>query len=237
MNEATFKMEKIIKEWVISPSSNTLNPSRCLVGLPGRANTAHMMIRLCNEMKLPDTLVVAMEPDGLAWYPQPYAADNQKAAVAGLAVARKSIEHAVQRIESGWGIDRSKIALVGYSAGAVMAIQVAAYAKKSYGAVASLCGAILEPSDLPQCKHPDTSFMLMHNQDDLCFDWQERYLPMKQALMKKKYKVNVLEEKYGGHMPCWLDIRTTGTFIGQKIVDKNWTPPKEEDMFDDQSDT
>ncbi len=233
MNEATFKPEQIIKEWVISPSSNTMSPSRCIVGLPGRCNGSKMMINICEDMCLPDTLIVALRPDGYAWYPQPFAADHQQAAVAGLPAARASIENAVQRIEAGWGIDRSKIALVGYSAGAVMAIQVAAYAKKSYGAVVSFCGAILEPGALPKCKHPKTDFLLMHNQDDLCFDWQERYLPMKEALRKQKYKVHILEDRWGGHTLCWTDIVQGGSFVGQQIVGKDWKHPRSERTFDD----
>lgn len=237
MNEASFKPEAVIREWVISPSMHSMQPSRCIVGLPGRANTAEMMIRLGEGMCLPDTLIVALEPDGLAWYPQPYAADRQDAAVAGLPAARVGIENAVQRIEAGWGIDRSKIAIMGFSAGAVMALQVAAHAKKSFGAAVSLCGAILEPEKLPQCKHPDTGFLLLHNQDDYCFDWEERYLPMKRALMKNKYKVYVLEEEHGGHKPHWTDIIQVSNFVGKKIVAEDWKHPRSRRTFDDQDHT
>jgi predicted esterase len=99
-----------------------------------------------------------------------------------------------------------------------MAIQAAAWSNRPYGAVVAHAGAILEPLALPQAKHK-TPFLVMHNENDDCFSWDERYLPMKLALVDKKYPVEFIENEVGGHSVTNDELATAGRWLNNIFRD------------------
>lgn len=174
----------------------------CVLFLAGRAESAVPLLRAYSGIGLNGPLLCGATPDQKAWYSMPFSAIHQKEAVAGLPKARDVIETAIAFIKKKYGIERRNMALVGYSAGSVMAIEVASHSDEPFAAVVSHAGAILQPHNLPECQCPETKFLLTHYEDDMVFDWAERYLPMKRALMRRGYDVSVIEgaaEEKGGH--------------------------------------
>ena len=190
-------------------------PKYAVICIPGRANDgAHLAQEYQKISEIPNTVFVGPTPIGMAWYPMPYSATNQKEAVQGLPRARKAIEKVQQKIEEVYGIGKENTILTGFSAGGVMAIQVATHSDTPYKGVVCHSGAILDPASLPMCTKDNwCPILLMHNKDDTCFDWIERYIPMKTALLHKKYVVYTSEFEVGGHIMKKYDFSQGGLFM------------------------
>jgi predicted esterase len=187
--------------------------------LPGRGQPASSIMALYDRFaQMDDIKLLAVEPID-EWYPAPKGANDQMEAVWGLKVSVEEFNDFISSLEIELELDRSKIALVGFSAGAVLAIQAAAYSDRPFGAVVAHAGAILEPLELPQAKH-ETPFLIMHNQDDDCFSWDERYLPMKLALVDKKYQAEFIENEIGGHSVTSEDLETAGKWLNHIFRDR-----------------
>lgn len=198
----------------ISIYENGRDINYCVITLPGRAGHGDTIADFyAHSCGLEETVFVGLTPENYYWYPLPVSATNQEAAVAGLPHARFEIEKAISIVRDKYGIPKERTALVGFSAGGVMAIQVAAYSDEPYAAVVSHSGAILEPKDLPPCKHETTAYVLIQCKDDMCFAWDERYLPMKRALLENGYDTFSLEHPLGGHGMSEEDIRQAGKFM------------------------
>lgn len=196
-------------------------PEYAVICIPGRANDGAMFARdYHTHSNLKNTVFVGPTPVNYAWYPMPVDSNNQKAALSGLPKARKAIESVQEAVEKRFGIPKSKTSLVGFSAGGVMAIQAAAFTEEPYSSVVCHSGAILEPSNLPSCKHYNCPVLLTHNADDYCFDWFERYEPMKNILIKNGYPTYVLERKQGGHQVSRHDIEQSITFMTNYGLEK-----------------
>jgi len=209
----------LIEKWtVIKPQGPSKGivitlPGRCGLGSTFAKGYANTFIK---------AMVIGLTPRKLKWYPLPNGANDQDAAVNGIEKSRRAIDKVVNKIENKFGFKRNKIALVGFSAGAVMAIQVAAFSKNPFAAVVVHSGAILEPELLPACKHKGMPFILSHNKDDDCFSWIERYLPMKKALMKKNYRIlKTFERKTGNHCIWEQDIKHSALILN-KTLEENW---------------
>lgn len=168
-----------------------------IILLPGRGQSASDILDQYNFKELNETVLIAIEP-AIEWYPIPRGMDNQNEAIEGLKFAIPNLEKVISKCEKEFNIPRNKVALAGFSAGAVMAIQIAANSEQSFAAVISHAGAILDPTSLPAAKN-DTPFLLLHAKDDDCFSWDERYLPMKKALIEKGYEIDTFEKENGGH--------------------------------------
>jgi len=215
----------MIEQWVINEPKGPVK--HCVLCLPGRSNTATWMVRVGDDMELPNTLIVSVQPRRYQWYPQPYSAEDQAEAVAGLPKARRAIRGAIKRIMDGWSLKEQDIALVGFSAGAVMALEVAVHHNRPFAAAVSLAGAMFEPHKVPtRTEKNNTPLMLVHYQGDFCFDWDERYIPMKTALATNGYKITRREAKIGGHTIYRDDVEYVAKFIAEQFGYENWTHPR-----------
>jgi predicted esterase len=118
-----------------------------------------------------------------------------------------------------WSRKHTDLTIV--SAGAVVALQVAMKAKEPFAACVSLAGAIFEPDKV---KKPinNTPIILQHNKGDFCFDWYERYLPMKDALKKNGYDVTVLERPNGSHTLYIDDAVSVSKLIATSLGYPKW---------------
>jgi len=110
-----------------------------------------------------------------------------------------------------------------------MSLQIAARSETPFKCAISLSGAVLDPEGLPECKHKETDIILQHNWDDLCFDWEERYIPMREAFKTKNYPVKVLERLYGGHDVSIKDVVVMSDVLAEKFGYANWQHPDVED--------
>jgi len=211
----------MINKWIIvepNPIAKIFSkkPQSCLLVLPGRGIPGDAMEHFARHVELWKTLIVVLEPQHFEWYPAPNGPDDQEEAVAGQRENLKELQEYLARIERLWEIPREKTAIIGFSAGAVMAIQLCAYSNTRFAGAVCLAGAILEPNELPPAPN-DTPILLQHNEDDDCFKWDERYLPMKEALGNKGYNVFHHERDFGGHNISLKEARLTQYFLASKL--------------------
>ena len=235
----------MISQWIIHEPEDG-NYQRCIIALPGRGNSAELMVKIARDLQIPQTLVVALRPWYSAWYPQPFSAEDQEDAIKGIPKALQAVNQAIQRVIDGFKLPYNRIALLGYSAGGVMAIQTAVHRmhvatkhkthKPCFAGAVIYCGAILEPEQLPLAPGIDrpTPFFLVHNQDDECFNWWERYIPMKSALYNCGYQVQTSESMSGGHMIKTPDIFRTSRFLGRCFGIQDWEHPYEKTWYQKQ---
>lgn len=190
------------------------NPEFAVICIPGRGNDGEVFANdFFNGSEIKNAVFVGPTPKGYAWYPMPNDANNQAEAVNGIPKAIQAIESVQRAIESKYGIPKEHTVLTGFSAGGVMAIQTAAYSEEPYSGVVCISGAILEPKDLPECKHIECPVLLTHNRDDMCFDWHERFIPMKEVLVEKGYSTYTLERHVGGHIDTTDDYEQAAMFM------------------------
>ena len=180
--------------------------------LPGRGQHTQDMLRSYDQYSNLDCMrLIGIGPID-EWYPAPNGANDQLDAIWGLKISVPELDFFIEKIEKEIGINRDKIALSGFSAGAVMAIQLAALTKSKFAAVISHNGAILDPRSLPQSSN-DTPIFLIHNKNDDCFSWDERYIPMKDSLLKNGYKLEFIESEEGDHYMHQEDVENAGIWL------------------------
>jgi len=200
-------------------------PDYCIITIPGRGNDGTQFARLYQmEAEFNNTVFVGPTPHGFAWYPLPTSATDQDRALAGLPRARDAINAVVDAVQRRFSIPKSKIVLAGFSAGGVMAIETAAHSNEPFAAVVCHSGAILEPKNLPECKHPKMPVILTHCKDDDCFEWFERYVPMKEALFLNGYDTYALESRKGNHRILDEAFAETVFYLAQNVIPqpKKW---------------
>lgn len=215
----------VIKKWIIvEPKGNVAKG--CLLALPGRNIPGDAMESFCNCIGLDKSLLVVLEPDGLQWYPAPMGPTNQYSAVNAIKEVVSRLDVAVDKIERDWLIKRNKIGIVGFSAGAVVALQMVATSVSPFAGVVSLGGAVLEPDKLAPAP-TKTPVLIQANKDDETFKWTERYEPMKAALMKQGYNLFLCERETGGHSVCPSDAKLVNRFLREHLgytAEKKNTP-------------
>lgn len=194
-----------------------------IILMVGRCGRAIDMLRYYKDVcELDKTRLISVEPID-EWYPAPRNPEDQEEAIWGLKVSVPEFDAFVSKLEEDFSIERSEIVLSGFSAGAVMAIQVAAYSEKPFAAVISHAGAILDPKAMPLAKH-NTPFFLVHSKDDQCFSWDERYIPMKKALLQNEYTVELCEKDDGDHAIAAEDIADVAIFLADILeYPQEWT--------------
>lgn len=198
------------------------NPKTGVLVLPGRAGVGEDLTYRYAGTELDQSLFIGVTPTGFEWYPCPNGPDDQQNALDGIWDAFQTIDRTLERIETRYGIPRKNMAVAGYSAGGVMTIQTVALSDEPLAAGIVHAGAILNPDILPKAKHT-TPLLVFHNQDDYCFDWWERYLPMKDALRNKGYVAYFVERKKGNHSVLYPDIVIAGFFLSRVFgYSDNW---------------
>ena len=192
----------------------------CIIGIPGRGHTGFMIGEWYNTLQLEETLIVGITPEGRCWYPMPNGPFDQEEALAGMMGSVQSINQTIVEIQGIYGLKKEQIALVGFSAGAVMAMQVAAHSDEAFAAVVSHGGAILDPTSFPARKH-ETPFILQHNADDDAFEWEERFLPTKETLSTNQYNLSLILRQNGGHT-----VRFDDVLLAMKLIQHRLGYPK-----------
>lgn len=165
----------------------------CILVLPGRDQTGVDLAKQWCNIFLDNTMIVLITPKNKEWYPLPHSALDQKNAILGLETAKETIDSVLNRITSEFKIPKLKIAVVGFSAGGVMANYVGFNSKEEYAGFVSHSGAVLEPDFVPKCKFEFMPFVLTHSKNDDVFSWEERYIPMKNSFIANNYNLKVLE--------------------------------------------
>lgn len=177
-----------------------------VVLLPGRSGHGYSLLRTYTEAF--DFRGVGLfsvtPPISRGWYPPPNGPLDQTLAVRGLDSAAKTLDRVLDAIERDHDIPRDKVVVAGFSMGGVTAVH---WATRALRPAAVIChsGAVLEPHRVPMAGH-DRPIVLNHAQDDDCFGWEERYLPMRHALSKNNYNVWLAERESGNHHVYHSDV-------------------------------
>lgn len=187
-----------------------------IIVLPGRGTSCMEMHKLCSYAGIcEDNLLLHLEPFGRVWYPMPNGIYDQKDAVEGLPEASEVVNNMIDNFMDLYKIEENKISVIGYSAGAVVAIDVSF--RRNFKNIVSLAGAILEPENVAPCQN-QSEYHLQHDYLDTTFDWIERYEPMKNALITNGYKAFLHETSYYGHNSFNQDVLDVLGSIFKKSV-------------------
>lgn len=169
---------------------------RLLFLLPGRGMNPSIMSNWFNAF-YEQYLVVTIDPEG-EWYPAPKGPSNQSAAVEG--VERKTIDvvNFIRTKTEELGYELDAVALVGFSAGAVIALEVS-FLLKQISFVISCSGAILDVYQVRDLTNISTKYFLIHGMDDSVFSWKERFLPTQKLLTDSQLQVTCLTSNLISH--------------------------------------
>lgn len=180
--------------------------------LTGRCQQAENFLSLYLEYS--DNInYVSIEPE--EWYPIPNGPRDQNNSIVGIKNNLLTLHRVIKRITKEFGVEKEDVSLIGFSAGAVMALELMAHNKKNFHSVISHAGAILRNENFPKCKN-GTPILLIHNEDDDCFYWDERFVPMCQCLKDKEYWFKVATQPVGGHTITATDIKLATDFMQQQ---------------------
>ncbi len=122
----------------------------CTVLLHGRGRNAAEMIDLAARLALPEMPFVAPDAIEGTWYPESFLAPRARNEPA-LSRALGHVEAIVRALEDEDGIGRERVALVGFSQGACLAVEhvfrTATTPATRYGALAALTGGLIGPPE------------------------------------------------------------------------------------------
>jgi len=183
-----------------------------LVLFSGRGSKAKYLLNTyANTGGLQEFLLIGVDPEK-EWYPLPNGKDDQLQAIIGLQETIIKLKSFLQNLQTEYDFKPEQTVLAGFSAGAVVALQLALTGIEEYNMVISHNGAIFQPDEIPPASKK-TIFVLLHAQDDDCFKWMERYIPTKQGLNNKGHKIVAIERPIGGHKIHENDIVTMGKHL------------------------
>lgn len=119
-----------------------------LVLLHGRGATADDILTLADAIGQPGLAYLAPQAAGFSWYPFPFLAPldaNEPHLSSALALVGAVVAQAGQA-----GLAPDRIALVGFSQGACLALEYAARHARRYGAVLAFSGGLIGPDGTPR---------------------------------------------------------------------------------------
>lgn len=114
-----------------------------VIMLHGRGASASDMIRLSRELTVADVSYLAPEASGRTWYPFSFLAPIEQNEPS-LSSALRSIARLVDDLRDR-GIASDRVALLGFSQGACLALEFAARHARRYAAIAALSGGLIGP--------------------------------------------------------------------------------------------
>lgn len=114
----------------------------------GRGGTARGILSFADLLARPGLAFLAPQAEGNTWYPYGFMAPLE-ANEPGLTSGLRVISDLVADIE-GQGLRRDRIALLGFSQGACLALEFAARNARRYGAVFGLSGGLIGPDETPR---------------------------------------------------------------------------------------
>lgn len=174
----------------------TPKKERLLFLLPGRGMNPALM-RFYFKSFEEQYLIVTIDPED-HWYPSPNGPNNQTAAVEGVEKRAVELAEFISNKSCELGYTTSETALAGFSAGAVMGLEVS-FLIKNLLFVISCSGAILDVYQVRDLKNISSKYFLIHGMDDTVFSWKERFLPTQKFLTDSQLQVTCLTSNLISH--------------------------------------
>ena len=114
----------------------------------GRGGSAEDMLQLAEEFSAPDVAYVAPQAAGRTWYPFSFLTPVQHNEP-GISSAMSVLSGIIGEVQ-GQGISPDRVALLGFSQGACLALEFAARHARKYAAVVGLSGGLIGPPGTPR---------------------------------------------------------------------------------------
>ena len=114
----------------------------------GRGASAEAILTLANEFDVPDLAYVAPQAADHTWYPQSFLApmeQNEPKLSSALRLLEGLLDDVLRR-----GVPSERIAMVGFSQGACLALEFASRHARRYAAVIGLSGGLIGPPGTPR---------------------------------------------------------------------------------------
>jgi len=118
-----------------------------MILLHGRGATADDIMTIASEVKLPGWVYLAPQAAGNTWYPNPFTSpleSNEPYLSAALDMVSKLVERVEPRVPA------QRIAVLGFSQGACLALEWSARNARRFGAVIGLSGGLIGPDGTPR---------------------------------------------------------------------------------------
>ena len=191
-------------------------PTHAVFLLHGRGCNAENMLSAFDTLcDIKNLIVFSIEPEK-EWYPIPNGSSDQESAIHGLDENLPKIREFILKTLEECKLTIDKTILIGFSAGAVVSLQLAIKFQDPYKLIICHSGAILNPECVSKSQI-DTSFVLIHHQDDFCFSWDERYIPMRKSLCDNDYKVMTIESVSGNHTIYNNELKNIKNLISEIV--------------------
>ncbi len=119
-----------------------------LILVHGRGGSAREMLRLAREIADGTVACVAPQASGHTWYPYSFLSpleQNEPGLSSGLAVLEALVRETIEA-----GVPRKRVALLGFSQGACLALEFVARSAGRYGGVIGLSGGLIGPPGTPR---------------------------------------------------------------------------------------
>lgn len=180
-------------------SGLSTNCDSCVLCIPGRGQHGRIIADYYSSKVTKNTAIVAPTSKDFEWYPLPNGSKDQRRSVQGIQKAAEWLERLLDNDLQD--IPRNRIVLSGFSAGGVMALELASRTENPFAGVICHSGAILDIEGVKECSEEKKNMpiWLYHQKDDEVFSWDERYIPMKNTLITKRYNTNSYESTFGNH--------------------------------------
>ncbi|HEY0274937.1 MAG TPA: alpha/beta fold hydrolase [Paenirhodobacter sp.] len=168
-------MPRVLKDARVAPKSGTAKS--VLVFLHGYGADGADLLSLSEPMAehLPDTLFLAPDapepcrgtPFGRQWFPIPWLDGSDEAAAAkGLTAAARDLNAYLDGVLVQTGLGANRLALFGFSQGAMMALEVAPRRAEPLAGVVACSGRLLRPDDLATEAVTMPPVLLLHGDAD-----------------------------------------------------------------------
>ncbi|WP_099826895.1 alpha/beta hydrolase [Oceaniglobus indicus] len=152
---------------LISAGAPPAGARLAVVMIHGRGGSPEDMIGLADHLALPDLAVLAPEAGGRSWWPDSFLAPlaaNEPGLGSGLSVVEALLDDLQA---AGFGPER--VALVGFSQGACLAVEAAARLARPFRAITALSGGLVGTGETDDAPRDD-----LYGRRDKRFDYDGR---------------------------------------------------------------
>lgn len=167
-----------------------------LILLHGRGAAARGMLRLADELDLPDVAYLAPQAAQRSWYPESFMApteQNEPALSSALQAVGDTISHATDT-----GVSTNRVLLLGFSQGACLATEYAFRHPQRYGGIVGLSGGLVGPEGTEF----EVNGMLDNTPVFLGCSDEDPYIPLERvqetAAVFRRLEADVTERIYEG---------------------------------------
>ena len=157
--------------------------------------------------------ICSVNPNGYQWFD--LASDNEEIILEKSLLAEEKLNTLLNQIYDNFQLESSKLALVGFSQGCMMCVQVGLKQKKEIGCIIGYSGKIINQKHLSNSIVTKPKIFLMHGTND------EIVLPTNLLDSKEYLKKNGIKVKTKLFKDCEHRIPVEGVSLGLDFLKKN----------------